>query len=478
MDFLALFIGLGIGFLLAWLYFRSKKDTSGSAAFQELQTKNALLADRAQTLEREKATLTAQLDASRNEARSLSADLASAEATLHAEKENHEKRVETLQSANVDVNNRLDKTRVDVTSLTNELGETKATLRAVKEQYEEMQRDKERNTKEFENLANRILDEKSEKFTKLNESNLENILSPLKLKLTDFEKKVDDVYRAESQERSSLRGQIISLVELNQQISQDAKNLTSALKGDAKKQGNWGEVILDRVLEVSGLRKGEEYKTQESFVSHDGARYRPDAVIYLPENKHLVIDAKVSLVAYERIISAETEEDRKSALLEHIGSVKSHIKGLSDKNYPALEGLDAPDFTLLFMPIESSFGLAIQADNELFNFAWERKIIVVSPSTLLATLRTISSIWKQERQTRNAVEIADQAGKMYDKFVGFVEDLISVGKKMDDTKKSYADAMTKLSSGTGNLVRRSEQLKDLGAKASKQLPMSLLDRTE
>jgi DNA recombination protein RmuC len=316
----------------------------------------------------------------------------------------------------------------------------------------------------------------SQNALKENRGSFLDLVTPFQTRLHEFEKKVDEVYRTEASERNSLRGEIKNLVELNQQISKEASNLANALKGDTKKQGNWGELILEKVLEFSGLRKGDEYKLQVSQQDDEGKRLQPDAIIYLPENKHIIVDAKVSLIAYNRYVSALTDEERSAALFEHITSVKNHIKALSDKKYPSLPELDSPDFTLLFMPIESSFGLAVQADNELFGYAWDRKIVIVSPSTLLATLRTISSIWKQERQTKNALEIADRAGKMYDKFVGFVEDMISVGKKMDDAKVSYSGAMNKLSTGTGNLVRQSEQLKDMGAKATKQLPPTLLDR--
>jgi DNA recombination protein RmuC len=316
----------------------------------------------------------------------------------------------------------------------------------------------------------------SQNALKENRGSFLDLVTPFQTRLHEFEKKVDEVYRTEASERNSLRGEIKNLVELNQQISKEASSLANALKGDTKKQGNWGELILEKVLEFSGLRKGEEYKLQVSHQDDDGKRLQPDAIIYLPENKHIIVDAKVSLVAYDRYVSAQSDEDRSAALLDHIASVKKHIRELSEKNYPSLPGIDTPDFTLLFMPIESSFGHAVQADNELFAYAWDRKIVIVSPSTLLATLRTISSIWKQERQTKNALEIADRAGKMYDKFVGFVEDMISVGKKMDDAKTSYGGAMNKLSSGAGNLVRQSEQLKEMGAKATKQLPGILLDR--
>ena len=331
-------------------------------------------------------------------------------------------------------------------------------------------------TKEFENLANRILEEKSQKFAEQNKTNIGNILDPLKEKIKIFEEKVEKSYNTEAAERNSLKGEIKMLVTLNKQISEEANNLAKALKGDTKKQGNWGEIILERILERSGLQKGIEYEMQVSSTTEEGRRVQPDAVINLPDRKHIVIDSKVSLVAYEAFINAQTDEDQERNLQVHIVSVKNHIKGLSEKKYQTLDQLNTPDFVLLFMPIESSFSIAVQADNELFNFAWERKIVIVSPSTLLATLRTIASIWKQERQTKNALEIAKQSGDLYDKFVGFAEELISVGRKMNEAKISYDDAMKKLSTGKGNLIRRAETIKELGAKTTKDIPQSLVER--
>lgn len=331
---------------------------------------------------------------------------------------------------------------------------------------------------EFENIANKILDDKSSKFTEQNKTNMDIILNPLKEKIQEFEKKVDITYKAEAAERNSLKGEIKNLVELNKQISEEATNLARALKGDTKKQGNWGEIILEKILESSGLEKGREYNTQESFTTDEGRRIQPDVVILLPEEKFIIVDAKVSLVAYEAMTNAATDEEREKQLLLHITSVKSHIKNLGDKKYQVETKLDTPDFVLLFMPIESSFSSVIQADNELFSYAWDRKVVIVSPTTLLATLRTIASIWKQERQTKNALEIAEQGGKLYDKFVSFIEDLTEVGKKMDSAKANYVDAMKKLSEGRGNLVGSAEKLKALGAKTSKNLPPSLLERSD
>ena len=369
-----------------------------------------------------------------------------------------------------------------------------AELRSERDNFDKLKHARLELANEFEKISNAVLSTNRESFLSLAQAKLgqyqeaakgdlekrqqaiQEMVTPLQTKIKDFELKVDEVYRTEAAERNSLRGEIKNLVELNQKISKEASNLALALKGDTKKQGNWGELILEKVLEYSGLRKGEEYRMQVNMQGEDGQRLIPDAIIFLPEKKHILIDAKVSLVAYDRYVSSQTDEERSVAVLEHIASVKRHIKELSDKKYPSLPDLDSPDFTLLFMPIESSFGLAIQADNELFGYAWDRKIVIVSPSTLLATLRTISSIWKQERQTKNALDIADRAGKMYDKFVGFVDDLLIVGKRMSDAKSGYDEAMKKLSSGPGNLVRQSEQLKEMGAKATKQLSASLLDR--
>lgn len=348
----------------------------------------------------------------------------------------------------------------------------------LKTQKEELESMKEQFRKEFENLANRILDEKSQKFTEQNKTNLDILLNPLKDKIKAFEEKVESAYKAEAAERNSLRGEIKSLVELNKKISEEANQLAQALKGDTKQQGDWGELVLEKILEHSGLEKDREYVLQYNTENAEGDRIKPDAVIYLPDDKHIIIDAKVSLKAYNDLSNATDDNVREQALRMHITSVKNHVRNLSEKFYQTAKGLNSPDFILMFVPIESSFSAAVKADNEIFNFAWERRIVIVSPSTLLATLRTIASIWKQERQTRNALQIAEEGGKMYDKLVGFVEDLINVGKKMDDAKKEYSQAMNKLIDGSGNLVKRAEKMKELGAKATKSLPQQILDRAE
>ncbi len=418
----------------------------------------------------------------RNSAHSAEAELKNRLSQYEVEKATLSERSEQFGRQAQEALNKLELDREEILKISNLLVQQQSSneylQQKLKDQRAELDLIQEKFTKEFENLANKILEEKSQKFTEQNRSNLDVILNPLKEKIKEFELKVDSAYKAEAAERNSLKGEIKSLVELNKQISEEANNLAKALKGDTKKQGNWGEVILEKVLERSGLVKGQEYTTQFSTTNDEGRRIQPDVVIHLPEEKHLVIDSKVSLVAYELLVNAATEEEREKYLKEHLLSVRNHVKQLSEKSYQTSGEFTTPDFVLLFMPIESSFGLAVQGDNDLFNYAWDRKIVIVSPTTLLATLRTIASVWKQEKQTRNALEIARQGGALYDKFKGFVDDLIDIGKKMDSAKSSYSEAMNKLTAGSGNIFKRVEDLKKLGAKATKELPALMVERSE
>ena len=326
-------------------------------------------------------------------------------------------------------------------------------------------------TTEFENIATRILKERSDEFSINNHKNLSEILNPLKERIQLFEKKVDETYDKELRDKISLREEVRKLTELNTRVSEEANNLTKALKGDVKKQGNWGEVILERVLERSGLTKGQEYEREVVVEGADHSVQRPDVIIHLPDNKHIVIDSKVSLVAYERLMSAETEDHRISFLKDHINSLRNHVKLLGEKNYQNAQNINTPDFVLMFLPIEASFSVAVQGDSEIFGYAWERKIVIVSPTTLLATLRTISSIWKQENQTKNAQEIARLSGALYDKFIGFAEDMSRIKANIDRTSSAYDDAMKKMKDGSGNIIRTAEKIKELGAKTgNKSLP--------
>ena len=347
-----------------------------------------------------------------------------------------------------------------------------------KEQKEEVEKLQEKFTKEFENLANKILEEKTNKFTEQNKENLKNILTPLQDKIQLFEKKVEDTHKESIDYHAALRQQILGLREMNEQMSKETLNLTKALKGDSKMQGNWGELILERVLEKSGLEKGREYEVQQSFTTEDGNRVFPDVVINLPDGKKMVVDSKVTLTAYERYINEEEDNAKAQHLKEHVVSLKRHVDQLSEKNYHDLYHMESPDFVLMFIPIESAFALALNEDTSLYNRAFEKNIVIVTPSTLLATLRTIDSMWANQKQQENALEIARQAGALYDKFEGFVADLVKIGKKMDEAKVEYQGAMNKLVDGKGNLINSVEKLKKMGAKAKKALPENILTRAE
>ncbi len=345
-----------------------------------------------------------------------------------------------------------------------------------REQRDEVEKLQERFTKEFENLANKILEEKSLKFTERNEKNIKNILTPLNEKIQLFEKKVEESQKENISIHSALKEQLLNLQSQNLKITQEAENLTKALKGDSKIQGNWGELVLERVLEKSGLEKDREYLVQQSFTREDGSRVLPDVIINLPDGKKMIVDSKVSLTDYERYVNAEEDEEQAKYLKDHINSLRRHVDQLSAKKYEDLYEMESPDFVLLFVPIEPAFAIAINNDNTLYNKAFEQNIIIVTPSTLLATLRTIDSMWNNEKQQRNAIEIARQAGALYDKFEGFVTDLTKVGKKMDDAKDEYKGAMNKLVEGRGNIVTSIEKLKKMGAKAKKSIPEPILKR--
>ncbi|HZW62763.1 MAG TPA: DNA recombination protein RmuC [Flavobacteriaceae bacterium] len=347
----------------------------------------------------------------------------------------------------------------------------------LQEQKEEVEKLQEKFTKEFENLANKILDEKSEKFTLQNKENIKQILNPLQEKIQTFEKKVEDTQKESISMHSALKEQLLGLKDLNQQMTKEANNLTKALKGDSKMQGNWGELVLERVLEKSGLEKDREYFVQQSFTRADGSRVMPDVVLHLPDNKKMIIDSKVSLTDYERFANAEDDE-RSVFLKAHVNSIKKHVDQLSEKKYEDLYEIESPDFVLMFIPVEPAFAVALNEDNTLYNKAFEKNIVIVTPSTLLATLRTIDSMWTNEKQQQNAMEIARQAGALYDKFEGLISDLTGIGKKLDGAKSDYSAAMNKLVEGRGNLISSVQKLKKMGAKAKKELPEAILKRAE
>ncbi|MCH9030235.1 MAG: DNA recombination protein RmuC [Bacteroidetes bacterium] len=394
-----------------------------------------------------------------------------------------EERNKFLQENNSQTENELGAERDKVLELNSELSSIKADYdnlqKKLAEQKGEIEELQEKFIKEFENLANKIFEEKSSKFTEQNKTNLKEILDPLKERISEFQNKVEETNKESIDRNAALRQQLSSLKEMNLQMSQDAQNLTNALKGEVKTMGNWGEMILERILEISGLEKDREYIIQESVTTEDGKRLQPDVIVRLPDKKNIIIDSKMSLLAYEKYTSLDDEKEKQIALKEHVSSVRSHLKNLSSKGYQNLYQNESLDFVLMFIPIEGAFALALQNDNSLYNYAFgEMNIIIVSPTTLLATLRTIENIWKQEHQSRNVIEIAKQSGALYDKFVGFIDDLIDIGNRMDQAKNSYEGAMKKLSEGTGNLVNRAEKIKKLGAKTSKSLPTKIIERAK
>jgi DNA recombination protein RmuC len=334
---------------------------------------------------------------------------------------------------------------------------------------------KEALAEQFQNLANRIFEEKGEKLVQQNVANLDSLLKPLGERLREFQVRVEETYDKESKQRFSLQNEIQKLVEVNARMSADALNLTNALKGDSKTQGAWGEVVLERILEASGLQKGREYDLQATFEAADGGKARPDVIIRLPEGKHLVIDSKVSLTAYDAYCSAEDELTKKRELARHVESLRTHVKGLAEKNYQSLYDIRTPDFVLMFVPIETAFSLAVRERQDLFEDAFQRGVMIVTSTTLLFSLRTIANIWRYEYQNRNAQELVRQCTALYDKFVGFVADLEEIGKRLKAAQSSYDDAYGKLASGRGNLVRQVERIRELGLKPSKPLPGHLTE---
>ncbi|MBI9056215.1 MAG: DNA recombination protein RmuC [Labilibaculum sp.] len=445
-----LYIGIGIvkGIIIGWLIMR-KKASQKAAAYREdlLKQENTYI--------KEKSELSHQQSILEERALNLQREKVELNEVLSLEREKNDKLTRSVSISATERKNLEER------------------LTSQKQELEELQK---KFTTEFENIATKILKENTKEFTSSNQKNMSDIMGPIKEKLMSFEKKVEETYDRELRDKISLKEEVKKLYELNSKISDEANNLTKALKGDVKKQGNWGEVVLERILERSGLTKGEEYDREVVMQNSEGQTIRPDVIIHLPDEKHVIVDSKVSLVAYERFVNSIGDVDAEKFQKDHIVSMKSHVKELADKHYQSSESINSPDFVLMFMPIESSFAMAVQYDQELFNFAWDNKIVIVSPSTLLATLRTIASIWKQEQQNRNVLEIAKQGGLLYDKFVGFVDDMIKLGKQMDTSKNSYQDAMKKLYDGSGNLVRRAENIRELGAKVKKKLPQTLIDR--
>ncbi len=380
--------------------------------------------------------------------------------------EKTQKELEDREKEVIDLNRQVSARDVEFRNLNEKLQDQKNEIEKLHEKFRI----------EFKNLANEIFDEKSKKFTEQNKIKLDEILKPLSEKLRDFEKKVEETYDKEAQQRFSLKEEVKRLAELNQQVSREASNLTKALKGDTKARGSWGEVILESILEKSGLVKDREYFVQASFSDDHGKKVQPDVIVAYPGDRSVVVDSKVSLLAYERYVSEEDKNEQEKALKDHLQSVRNHIRNLSGKNYQHIYQIKSLDFVMLFMPIEPAYYLAIQYDTELWSYAYDKRILLISPTNLIAALKMIESMWRQEYQSKNVMEIARQSGALYDKFEGLLSDLVDIGKKLDSAQNSYKSSMTKLAEGKGNLISRVEQIKKLGAKTKKTLPQNLLER--
>lgn len=384
-------------------------------------------------------------------------DIDSARSELSAERQ-----------AGVELNRQLSAKEADYKNLNIRLQEQKEDIEKIQDKF----------SLEFKNLANEILEEKTKKFTEQNRANLDEILKPLSERIKEFEKRVEETYDKESKERFSLQKEIKNLAELNHKISADATNLTNALKGQVKSQGNWGEVVLENILESSGLVRGREYFVQPSYPVDGGRRLQPDIVVHYPGNRNVVIDSKVSLTAYERYATSETKEEQEAAIKKHIQSIKNHINELGQKNYQDIYQIKSLDFVMMFLPVEPAYMVAIQNESTLWNFAYDKRVLLISPTNLIAALKMISSLWRQEYQNRNALEIAEKSGALYDKFVSFYEDLIDVERKLESTQRSFKEAKNKLREGKGNLIKRAQDIQKLGAKTKKSLPVDMLDSVE
>lgn len=447
------------------------------------QSEQALLQERLEHAQLSQAGLLAQLDACRAELAEVSeikVEQQTELAGLRRENELLQQERQIAREAAQSWNQQRERSEAELRRLTAECAALSAELQENREnqqqRLDDLQGARDELRAQFSELATKIFDEREQRFAETSQQRLGQLLDPLKERIKAFEKRVDESYQQEARERFSLGKELERLQQLNQRLGDEATNLTRALKGQ-KTQGNWGELVLERVLEHAGLEKGREYRTQVSLKSASGERYQPDVLVNLPGDRQVIVDAKVSLSAYQQFVAAEDEASRQQALRQHLVSLRSHLKGLSGKDYQRLEGLHSLDFVLLFVPIEAAFATALQAEPDLFQEAFEQQVVIVSPTTLLATLRVIDSLWRQERQGQNAREIAERAGQLYDKFVAFIADLDEMGNRLQQLDKAYAGARNKLVDGRGNLVGRVENLRLLGARASKNLPADLLERS-
>jgi len=439
--FIAIAAGFSIGFLAARLFNVRKSEELKEIAFSKSAIEKLTIENRVQSKEGENKD---------TEITHLKAEL-----------------IENRQKI-VDLNIRLSSSQTSYKNLNEKLTDQKAELDEIRDKF----------VLEFKSLAGEIIEKESKTFTAQNKTNIESLLQPLGEKIKAFEKKVEETYDKEAQQRFSLKEEVKRLSELNRQISTDAQNLTDALKGQSKTRGNWGELILESILEKSGLVKDREFVVQKMFKSDTGSRLQPDVILTLPGNKNVVVDSKVSLTAYESYASADEDTLRNTALKNHLISIKKHIDELAAKNYQHLYALNSLDFVIMFMPIEPAFLVAINNDPDLWSYAYNKGILLISPTNLFATLKMVASLWQQEYQNKNVIEIAEQSGKLYDKFAGFVSDMLAIGEKLTAAQTSYESAFNKLSTGKGNLISKAEKIKSLGAKTKKEIPPYLLNSND
>ncbi len=488
MELIYLIVGVVVGGVVGFLFMRMSLKTKVLEAVSEKEKVLAELREEKSELGLQNAVIESSLSEKQKTLKEIEEkfeqetkmrqEVETQSATFLADRKNLVENLENLKESFTSMESKLkieqnakQETEIRMTEM---LAEKESLLEKLENERKQLTEIQEKFTAEFENLANKILKQNTQDFNTASTKNIGELLTPLKERLQNFEKKVESTYEKGLRDQSDLKAELKKLHDLSLRLDQDARNLTNALKADTKKQGNWGEIILERVLERSGLIKDQEYFVQQTARNEEGEMLRPDVVIKLPDEKHIIIDSKVSLTAYTQYVSEDDEQKRDMALKMHLTSVKKHVKELSAKSYESLRDFNSPDFVLMFMPIEPAFALAVQTDPELFNFAWKERVVIVSPTTLLATLRTVASIWKYEKQNQNAMEIAERGGKLYDKFESFVKDLELVGTNIQRAGKSYDDAHKKLTSGSGNLIRQVEQLKKMGVSTKKSLPEQYL----
>ena len=465
-EILLLIIGGCVGGVLGWLLLRQRGKTTDLRNQHQSAIEIVELSGPLSTANSQLENVTKEFD----DAKIISSTVQTNFNKLETEKAVIDSQVERLPDLEIELNDLRSRLITEQKRSTEFQTRLEEQTRSGEEKLKLLKEAKEVLTTEFQNIGQKIFEEKTEKFTHQNKTNLESLLNPFRDQMSAFKQKVDDVYDKEAKDRVALSEQVKQLRDLNQQLSQDAVNLTRALKGDSKARGNWGEVILSKVLERSGLKEGREYEVQETHKNEEGSRFQPDVVIHLPESKDIVVDSKVSLVAYENFSTTEDEKERATALQQHIASIRAHVRDLSGKNYEELKGLRTLGYVLMFIPIEPAFLLAVGEDPELFNDAMSKNIFIVSPSNLLITLKTINAMWQYAYQNENALEIAQKAGGMYDKFVSFVESFDLVGSRLEQAEESWSQARGQLVTGKGNLVKRADDLKQMGVRTKKQLP--------